>query len=172
MISDSNKLTNCDWDDQSHDFHERGAIKPMFQKIVMPIDLEDENSWRKALPVAVDYAVHAEAELHVLTVVPDHMLRMTFVAQLIPEGYEENLLEDAKDRLTQLLDDELPDGQPVQKVVRLGSIHKEIMRYARDIDADLIIMGTHRPEISDYLLGPNAAHVVRHADCSVWTIRE
>lgn len=144
----------------------------MFQKIVLPIDLAEESSWRKALPVATDYATHTGAELHVITVVPDHMLRMTFVAQLIPEGYEEKLLEDAKARLTHLLEVKRSDDLPLRTAVRLGSVHKEIMRYAHDVQADLIIMGSHRPEISDYLLGPNAAHIVRHASCSVWTIRE
>jgi nucleotide-binding universal stress UspA family protein len=33
-------------------------------------------------------------------------------------------------------------------------------------------MGSHRPELSDYLLGPNAGKVVRHAKCSVMVVRE
>jgi nucleotide-binding universal stress UspA family protein len=39
------------------------------------------------------------------------------------------------------------------------------------VQADLIILGAHRPDISDYLMGANAAQIVRHADCSVWTVR-
>ena len=39
------------------------------------------------------------------------------------------------------------------------------------IKADLIVMGSHRPELRDYLLGPNAARVVRHAPCSVVVVR-
>ena len=144
----------------------------MFRTIVVPVDLEDEGSWRKALPVAIDYVRHTGAELHVITVVPDHMLRMTVVAQLIPEGYEEQLMGDASERLSRMLEATVPDDMTVQRAVRLGSIYKEIMRYARDCQADLIIMAAHRPELSDYLLGPNAAQVVRHADCSVWTIRD
>ena len=37
---------------------------------------------------------------------------------------------------------------------------------------DLIIMASHRPELQDYLLGPNAARVVRHANCSVLVVRD
>lgn len=144
----------------------------MFRTIVVPVDLEEESSWHKALPVAIDYARHAAAELHVITVVPDNMLRMTVVAQLIPEDYEEKLRSDASERLSRLLETTVPDDMTVQRAVRLGSIYKEIIRYARDNRADLIIMAAHRPELSDYLLGPNAAQVVRHADCSVWSIRE
>jgi nucleotide-binding universal stress UspA family protein len=144
----------------------------MFRTIIVPVDLEEESSWRKALPVAIDYARHAAAELHVITVVPDHMLRMTVVAQLIPENYDEKLMSDASERLSRLLEATGPDDMTVHRAVRLGSIYKEIIRYARDNQADLIIMAAHRPELSDYLLGPNAAQVVRHADCSVWTIRD
>jgi nucleotide-binding universal stress UspA family protein len=36
----------------------------------------------------------------------------------------------------------------------------------------LIIIGSHSPSMQDYLLGPNAARVVRHANCSVLVIRE
>ncbi len=35
----------------------------------------------------------------------------------------------------------------------------------------MIVMASHRPEMSDYLLGPNAARVVRHARRSVSVIR-
>lgn len=144
----------------------------MFEKLIVPIDLEEESSWRKALPVAVDYARHTGAELHVMTVVPDDMLRMTVVAQLIPEGYEQKLMENTKERLANLIETQVSDGVSVRQGVRQGSIYREIIRYARDCQADLIIMAAHRPEIADFLLGPNAAQVVRHADCSVWTIRE
>jgi nucleotide-binding universal stress UspA family protein len=33
-------------------------------------------------------------------------------------------------------------------------------------------MGSGRPELADYLLGPNADKVVRHAKCSVMAVRE
>jgi nucleotide-binding universal stress UspA family protein len=53
-----------------------------------------------------------------------------------------------------------------------GSIYKEILRVAKEAHADVIVMASHRSELSDYLLGPNAARVVRHADCSVMVVRE
>ncbi|HYZ26966.1 MAG TPA: universal stress protein [Geminicoccaceae bacterium] len=43
---------------------------------------------------------------------------------------------------------------------------------ARTVPAGLIVMGSHHPELKDYLLGPNAAKVMRHADCSVTVVRE
>ena len=43
---------------------------------------------------------------------------------------------------------------------------------ADETNADLIVMASHRPELKDFLLGPNAARVVRHANCSVLVVRE
>ncbi|MFQ5760821.1 MAG: universal stress protein, partial [Acidiferrobacterales bacterium] len=42
---------------------------------------------------------------------------------------------------------------------------------AEKAGCDLIVMASQRPELKDYLLGPNAARVVRHANCSVLVAR-
>jgi nucleotide-binding universal stress UspA family protein len=65
----------------------------------------------------------------------------------------------------------IPDGIPVQHVVACGTIYEEILDFARQHSVDLIVMASHRPELSDYLLGPNAARVTRHAACSVMVVR-
>ena len=142
------------------------------KNIIVLVDLDDESSWRKALPTAIDYASHTGARLHVLTIVPDGMIRMTVVAQIIPEDYKSKLLDDASQRLATLIKEHAKDGVKVEQVVRAGSIYKEALAFARDIAADLIVVGAHKPELKDYLLGPNAGHIVRHASCSVWVVRE
>ncbi len=142
------------------------------QNIVALVDLDDESSWRKALPTAIDYARHKGARLHVLTIVPDGMYKMTVVAQLIPDDYERKLLDDARQRLATLVKDQATDDVQLEQVVRFGSIYKEALAFARDVEADLIVMGAHKPELKDYLLGPNAGQIVRHATCSVWVVRE
>jgi nucleotide-binding universal stress UspA family protein len=37
----------------------------------------------------------------------------------------------------------------------------------REAEVDLVVVGSHRPTMKDYLLGTNAARVIRHARCSV-----
>ena len=51
------------------------------------------------------------------------------------------------------------------------TIYSEIVELAKEMDADLVVMVSHRPELKDFLLGPNAARVVRHAECPVLVIR-
>ena len=43
--------------------------------------------------------------------------------------------------------------------------------YAGDNGVDCIVMGSHKPGFSDYLLGSTAARVVRHAPCAVHVYR-
>ena len=55
--------------------------------------------------------------------------------------------------------------------VMSGDPDDAILEAARAIRADLIIIGSHRPGLEDYLLGSTAARIVRHAKCSVFVIR-
>ena len=56
--------------------------------------------------------------------------------------------------------------------VRFGDVYQEILAHANKIGADLIIVASHKPNVSDYLLGTTAARVVRHAACSVFVVRQ
>jgi nucleotide-binding universal stress UspA family protein len=55
-------------------------------------------------------------------------------------------------------------------VVRFGAVLPEILAEA-EWRADLIALGSHIPSIATYILGSNAAHIVRHAKSSVLVIR-
>jgi nucleotide-binding universal stress UspA family protein len=66
----------------------------------------------------------------------------------------------------------MPDAVPTQRIIAEGKIYREILKAAQTVPADLIVMGSHHPELKDYLLGPNAAKVMRHADCSVLVVRD
>jgi len=141
------------------------------RNVVALVDLDDESSWRKVLPAAIDNARQTGARLHVLSVVPDGIFKMTIVAQLIPEDYERKVIDDARQRLATLIGEYSVDDVQLEQVVRLGSIYKEALRFARDVGADLIIVGALKPELTDYLLGPNAGKIVNHATCSVLVVR-
>jgi nucleotide-binding universal stress UspA family protein len=142
----------------------------MYRNILVPVDLSDKHSWRKALPTAVSLCETFEARLHLMTVVPAFGLPM--VGQFFPEGYEAKLRQHAAKQLKEFATTQIPDEIPSRRIVSEGKIYQEILKAADTIKADLIIMGSHRPELSDYLLGPNAARVVRHAKCSVMVVRE
>lgn len=141
----------------------------MYKHILLTVDLSDENSWRKALPVAVEHCQAFGATLHLLNVVPD--FGMAVVGQFFPEDFADKAIEQAKTGLHELSARHVPAGVAVQHIVAYGTIYDQILATAKKIDADLIVMASHRPELADYLIGPNAARVVRHADRSVLVVR-
>ena len=48
-----------------------------------------------------------------------------------------------------------------------GSSYHNIIESAKENEADLILIDSHKPGLADYLLGSTAGKVVRHAPCSV-----
>ena len=105
-----------------------------------------------------------------MTVVPD--FGMNIVAQYFPKGYEKEVNQKALEQLKAFVKEHVPRDITVKHAVSEGSIYETILSVAQQTNADLIIMQSLRPELKDYLLGPNAARVVRHAQCSVLVVRE
>ena len=141
----------------------------MYKTILLPIDHAQESSWNKALPVAVTLCEAYGAALHLVNVIPDFSHGM--VRQYFPEDYEEKINEGAQDNMKAFIAEHLA-GQDVTSHITHGPIYQRIIETAEKIGADLIVMGSHRPELADYLIGPNAARVVRHIACSVMVVRE
>ena len=142
----------------------------MYSHILIPVDVTDDHSYERALPVAIKLAETYSATLHVMTVAPD--FGMSIVGQFFPKGFEDQAIDAAREALIKLTSSaDIPDGVPVQNIVAHGGVYEEILRAADAVTADLIVIGSHRPELKDYLLGPNAARVVRHASVSVMVVR-
>ena len=141
----------------------------MYKNILLTVDLSDDGSWSKAAPTAVEMCKAFGSKLHLLTVIPD---MMPLVEEYFPENYEAEMAKGAAAKIADFANSQFPSDLTPNVHVGSGPIYKEILRVAEEANADLIIMASHRPELSDYLLGPNAARVVRHANCSVMVVRE
>ncbi len=142
----------------------------MFKEILLPVDLGDPGSSKKALSVAIELSQSAGARLHVLTVVPG--FGMSIVSQYFPKDFEKNVVEETEKQLAAFVVQRLPPEIEAQSMVALGTIYEEILGAAKRIGADLIVMAAHRPGLQDYLLGPNASRVVRHFKGSVMVVRD
>ena len=141
----------------------------MYEHVLLPVDPDAETSWVKALPHAIGVAQRHGATLHIMTVVPDFGSSM--VASFFPEGFENKAMENAHARLTELIAQNVPADLPHQLVIAHGRIWQEICRVAKDVEADIIVMASHKPEFSDLLLQPVAAQVLQHAPISVTIVR-
>lgn len=142
----------------------------MFQSILIPIDLSEDMSNRKRmLDFGVSLGKLYGAELHVITVCPD--FGMSIVGSYFDTKFEKTALDDIKVKLQEFVAQNLPDDVTAHTHIAHGSIYDEIVKSADKLNCDAIVISAHRPELRDYLLGPNAARVVRHAKQSVFVLR-
>lgn len=141
----------------------------MFKDILLPVDIGNPDTQAKAVSTAVELAKAFGCRLHAMTIVPT--FGEGFVSSFFPADYQEKAMAAANEHLQAFVRQRIPEDLQVQHVVACGTIYEEILDFAKKHGVDLIVMASHRPELSDYLLGPNAARVTRHANCSVLVIR-
>jgi nucleotide-binding universal stress UspA family protein len=143
--------------------------KYIYKNILAAIDLNEEASSRQPLLSAVELTRTFGALLHVLTVVRD--IDAILQAKASPLGYDTIVayLQNQLAALIRQVNDS--DLNPNILVCHGASIYAEILRVADEAGIDLIVVGSHRPAMKDYLLGTNASRVVRHARCSVLVAR-
>jgi len=142
----------------------------MYKEILLAIDLNDVESQRTAVQTTIDLARTFGARVHVQTVLPD--FGMSIVATYFPEDFQKKALKNATQALRRFVKRTFPQDLTVEPIVGRGTIYQEILVCAEKIGADLIVMSSHRPDLKDYLIGPNASRVTRHANCSVLIVRD
>jgi len=140
----------------------------MFKNFLVAVDLEHDTHNDSLLRVASDMANAQSAKVHLLNVIG---AAQAVVSQFLPENYEKMASKKTvKDLAALAAKVDLTEGT-VTSSVRFGNVYQEILAHANKMDADLIIVASHKPNVGDYLLGTTAARVVRHAACSVFVVR-
>jgi len=142
----------------------------MYKHILLAIDLQRNPVQDKAVGVAIQIAQAFGAQLHVMTVIPG--IGSPSASSYFPHNFESKSIAAATKELHAFTAAVFPEDIKVQYVIAEGTIYERIIHCAGKTDADIIIMAAHRPELKDYLLGPNSARVVRHAECSVLVVRD
>ena len=143
------------------------------------IDLADEESLENILGTTVQMATGVEgARIFLMTVVPGIPagLDVRYAIRGEMEGSAEYPLQEWKDeaakRLGEIAKEHIPEAMRAGVVVRNGTVYREIVEAAKDLDIGQIVMGAHRPSLADFLLGPNSDRVARHAGCTVTVVRD
>ncbi|MEX5727162.1 universal stress protein F [Rhodovulum iodosum] len=144
----------------------------MITSILCAIDVSQPEHDREVLRVAARLAAMDKARLDVITVVPD--FGMSVVGAYFDKEFHDKAVEKAKAILNDFVTDVIgaEGNKGVRHIIATGKAYEEILHAAREAGSDLIVIGSHKPELRDYLLGPNAARVVRHCNCSVYVVRQ
>ena len=93
------------------------------------------------------------------------------VGSYFEPGFEEKAMHQVGEDLSDWVTEHVTGVTEVHPHVVHGRVYDQIITAADRLEVDAIVMGSHRPELTDYLLGPNAARVVRHAKQSVFVVR-
>jgi nucleotide-binding universal stress UspA family protein len=141
----------------------------MFKSILLTVDLQHEETWAKALPIALHWAKTSGARLHVMSVVPE--VAVPALMQAGPYDYKTQLVPSTKAALDAFVREHVPSDLKVRQIVTYGVVYREILMVAAELPADLIVMAAHRPQPGDFLIGSNAERVSRRARCTVMLVR-
>ncbi len=136
------------------------------KKILVGIDFS-KNSIH-ALEYAINFANKVNADVMMLWVNNIATLEYVF------DSYEGDLKREKRqnfDKLIEKYQDKLVPGKIYFKL-RKGKVHIEVASQAKQINADLIIAGTHGfSGYEEYWIGSNAYRIVTHSLCPVITVR-
>lgn len=139
----------------------------MFRKVVIPVDVSVPDDTARLLAAAKALIAPWGSEAHVVTVVP--IDGMALVGTYLGEDFEAQSRKGVSKTLAHAV---AASGIEAEQHVMHGTIYDSVIELASTLDADLIVIGAHQPDLSDYLLGSNAARVVRHSSQSVLVMRD
>lgn len=143
-------------------------------RILVPVDFSAHSEF--ALRYATALASRFDASLHLLHVVEDPAATGAWGGEsALPNIAElrEELVADAERRLLAYRGEAERAQVPVVTIARTGLTSQTIVEYAKTLNIDLIVMGTHgRSGFAHLFMGSVAERVLRHAPCPVLTVRE
>lgn len=139
-------------------------------KIVLPTDFSEASM--AALDWARKMAAQLDAELHVITIVQSPVIFQPTVSVSYPTL--EDLRGEGMKRLKAFEKEHLGGlDQKTELAVMTGRASDEIVRYAEETDATMIVMATHgHSGLAHIIIGSTTENVVRHATCPVLSIRK
>jgi nucleotide-binding universal stress UspA family protein len=141
-----------------------------FKRILCPTDFSEPAE--AAFEAAAELTQQFESELFFVHVVGSVPVTPTPASTTfnVP-GYQQELVNSAKESLDRLVDTMEKEKVRVRPVVRQGEAADEIIAFAEEEKVDLIVIATHgRTGWRRFMFGSVAEKVVRLASCPVLTI--
>ncbi len=155
-----------------------GEVMSIIQEItsvVTPVDFSDNS--RLIAESAAYMAGKFGANMHLVYVVQNFEdYSGFFVPQLTLPNLEEELLGGAENKMASFCEEidsfcKEAGVSGVESKVFVGDVGEKIVEYANEIDASMVIMGTHGYKgLEKIMFGSVADKVVRSASCPVLTI--
>ena len=138
----------------------------LFERVLLPVDVNDALSWKKTLPTAISIIQsNPNSQLWILSVIPN--FGMNIVESYFPKGWTKEVNTKTKEALGKIVKEYVPETIVPNIIVGRGVVYQVILEHASQLEIDLIVMSASNQGSKEYLLGPNVARVSRHSDASV-----
>ncbi len=145
------------------------TLKDPPKNILVPIDFSEQSE--KAASAACALASKTGATVHLLHayLIP---VESVGIALTVSQKYVEQFVQESKAQLQELVAKLCPNASMGPLLVESGDPREVIVHKAKELNAELIVMGTHgRRGLMHAIMGSVAESVARSAHCSVLVVR-
>jgi nucleotide-binding universal stress UspA family protein len=141
-----------------------GAYLHMYRKIIVPIAMDQLEHGESVLGIA-EKLIDEGGEIILLNVVED--LNAYAQGYMIVDFPLEMIEESRRHAVKTLEALKTKHGIHGRIEIRTGGAAGTINALAKEENADLVIIASHRPGLIDYFIGSTASRVVSHCPCAV-----
>jgi len=138
----------------------------MFKHIMVPIDLAEKDSLRRAVEVAVDLARHYGARLTLVSVSGGIQGKVSHSHE--EYGRRLALFADEIAAAHGIGVESLNYGVPDPSV----EVDQKLIQAIEELKADLVVMASHQPGWVEYIVNSHGGRLASHAPISVFLVRE
>lgn len=141
-------------------------------KILIPVDFSDTSLL--AIKHGAFLAKYTKGDVYLLHVINKQYEHYAVLEQPLHLGNPEAYETGASNKLNELAASVGKEyGVSVNTIVSLGNPTKEIINTAKDIEADMVVMGTHGySPLEELVIGSNTLKVITKSTCPVMTMSE
>lgn len=138
----------------------------MYKIVMVPVDLAHASRLEKALAVAGDLCRHYGAKAVYVGVTPPTPSRVART----PSQFAQKLNTFAAEQAAKY--GHSASGHYVVSSDPTIDLDEALLKAAREVGADLIVMASHIPNITDYVWPSNGGEIATHARASVLVVRD
>jgi nucleotide-binding universal stress UspA family protein len=146
-----------------------------YGNLLVPIDFSEHS--KKTIEYATQLAALSHGSIKILHVLqmPENLAAFyegIYIEQEVINTHVERVKRKANDQLSLVTEQILAKGLNAQPALRVGNPYEEIVSAAKEMGADLIVIGSHgHGGLGRLLLGSTAERVLQYAPCAVLVVK-